>query len=431
MDLYIEHYNDLHNYINDNICKINYNSELLTEAQLPFHTLVINFFKKYWEMFLNWFNKTFKKVQALLNVNEIITKGEALYKQRETLWPEFEKKNINEILDSYKTDDGQDQFELFKQKYLDFTNNSTGVNFLNVQYAEGLANSCAKDYPHLASILNNEKMIKSLYKALLYKLCSPNFIHNYLALNDFMDKIFFDLMFSIELIDEVYKDLNDIIKNGNDKNSNIIKNIEDHFKIKQLNDELNKTLAPTNKNIYNIYINKVQQINAVKLVALTSPDNYLPDEYNFYGSLNDPNFQTQNDQTVIFHIINKLTLSQDNQGIYIDTANIPEFNHLRNKIQDISSKLKIEAQITKDPTKLEYDTNFLTNRKKIMDSIIQGVDSVGLHKVMGSIPIKSNVVDNLDALIKNLTQTLIKITQYYTLSKDLDRFFLFRIKNRI
>ena len=46
MDLYIEHYNDLHTYINDNICKINYNSELLTEAQLPFHTLVINFFKK-------------------------------------------------------------------------------------------------------------------------------------------------------------------------------------------------------------------------------------------------------------------------------------------------------------------------------------------------------------------------------------------------
>ena len=31
IDLYVEHYMDLHNYINDKICNIGYSSELLLE----------------------------------------------------------------------------------------------------------------------------------------------------------------------------------------------------------------------------------------------------------------------------------------------------------------------------------------------------------------------------------------------------------------
>jgi hypothetical protein len=87
MDLYVEHYMDLHNYINDKICNIGYSSELLLEedsfitkawniAKVPFNAMrknlenVINFIKK---IIFDWF-----KVVSLRDFEKISEENKKL-----------------------------------------------------------------------------------------------------------------------------------------------------------------------------------------------------------------------------------------------------------------------------------------------------------------------------------------------------------------
>ena len=432
MDLYVEHYLDLHNYINDKICNIGYSSELLLEedsfitkawniTKAPFNAMrknlenVINFIKK---IIFNWFKvvslRDFEKISEenkklniqLAEQNDKMKELKSVSDEKEKVlsekikeqtqnWKEWIKKQENTKIKTMV----QKNKDKFLTEFLNFINNDTTLDTLIklTQEVKNESESTTSTSTYLLIVttkINNKSNFEWIKEIETY-WSQLTFIKN--AMLHEIDEI---------LKEKNYNDLQSLYNALNQLKLNKLNSLFDDFP-NEPKDLLNEMMSDNNyiykyytkiKNIWDDFEAKINDYNAG-----TDFINYIKDNHTI---INNNNAESNNSQLVKDIFAKSLTESVK----YFDEAKknrkkektVNNLKQISQVVQPTSSNITV----TKDDAK-GYESQFTDLEKKFINTYKKYMPKLKCTRNLIQELNKSQIVTLIKGKIKELNEKLI------------------------